>query len=225
MRSSSALIFCRRLVLTTLDAPFTEVHPVSLLLVHERGLGVLRGANGVGGAGALRTGGGCTGRLPQREKKWSTACPLRSQRIAMCAKGRPTSGGKCSTPPSPRGHCWREPFSKSPWRSIERPYFSTSSILKISISSSIFFSLAHINQGCGLAALAREKARAAEVGFSAFFFMGVPPKPPTDPADGLSCAQAWRVGVRKGLCVACPLLELKPRDARTGRWLRGRVVW
>ena len=132
MRSSSALIFCRRLVLTTLNAPFTEVHPVSLPLVHERGLGVLRGANGVGGAGALRTGGGCTGRLPQREKKWSTACPLRSQRIAMCAKGRPTSGGKCSTPPSPRGHCWREPFSKSPWRSIERPYFSTSSILKIS---------------------------------------------------------------------------------------------
>ena len=23
-----------------------------------------------------------------------------------------------------------------------------------------------------------------------FFFMGVPPKPPTDPADGISCAQA-----------------------------------
>ena len=110
MRSSSALIFCRRLVLTTLNAPFTEVHPVSLPLVHERGLGVLRGANGVGGAGALRTGGGCTGRLPQREKKWSTACPLRSQRIAMCAKGRPTSGGKCSTPPSPRGHCLARTF-------------------------------------------------------------------------------------------------------------------
>ena len=37
--------------------------------------------------------------------------------------------------------------------------------------------------------------------------MGVPPKPPTDPADGLSCAQAWEVGVRKGLWVACPLLS------------------
>ncbi len=54
---------------------------------------------------------------------------------------------------------------------------------------------------------------AGRSGFAAFLFMGVPPKPPTDPADGLSCAQAWRVGVRKGLCVACPLLELKPHDA------------
>ena len=183
MRSSSALIFCRRLVLTTLNAPFTEVHPVSLPLVHERGLGVLRGANGVGGAGALRTGGGCTGRLPQREKKWSTACPLRSQRIAMCAKGRPTSGGKCSTPPSPRGHCWREPFSKSPWRSIERPYFSTSSILKISILEFHFFSRSRTSiKGAGslrspAITVFMKGAGRQGLGSQLFFSWGCPPNP------------------------------------------------
>ena len=180
MRSSSALIFCRRLVLTTLNAPFTEVHPVSLPLVHERGLGVLRGANGVGGAGALRTGGGCTGRLPQREKKWSTACPLRSQRIAMCAKGRPTSGGKCSTPPSPRGHCWREPFSKSPWRSIERPYFSTSSILDSRVP---FFSRSRTSiKGAGslrspAITVFMKGAGRQGLGSQLFFSWGCPPNP------------------------------------------------